>query len=147
MPTISELYPSKHLSAADLQNKDVVVTIERVEMEEFDDNGRKATKPVVYFQGSSKSMVFNKTNCNTVADITGQENTDNWPGARICIYPTVVPFGNKMVEAIRVKRPPDSAAVAVVSPPPAVPPVAAEVAVAPANPQVDDDLADEIPWK
>ncbi len=83
MPAINDIYPSKYLSAADLQNKDVAVTIEKVEMEEFEDNGRKVTKPVVYFQGSAKAMIFNKTNATTVADLTGQDNTDNWPGARI----------------------------------------------------------------
>ncbi len=147
MPTITDIYPSKYPSAADLQNKDVVVTIDRVEMEEFDDNGRKVTKPVVYFQESDKAMVFNKTNATSVVDITGQDNTDHWGGARICLYSTMVQFGTKMTEAIRVKRPPEPTAAAVVSPPPAVPPVAAEVVVAPANSQVDDDLADEIPWK
>ncbi len=162
MPTITDIYPSKYLSAADLQNKDVAVTIERVEMEEFEDNGRKVTKPVVYFQGSAKAMIFNKTNATTVVDITGQPDTDNWGGVQICLYGTMVQFGVKMVEAIRIKRPLEPTAVAVASPPPAVPPVAApppaamapvasvsEPPAAPAvavNPQVDAELNDEIPW-
>ena len=81
MPTISEMYPGKYLSAPDLKNQEVTVTIERVEMEQFDDAGRKVMKPVVYFQGSDKAMVFNKTNATSVVDITGQDNTDNWGGA------------------------------------------------------------------
>ncbi len=154
MPSVkNELYPSKYLSAADLQNRDVIVTIVKVEMEEFEDNGRKVTKPVVHFQGSPKAMIFNKTNATTVADITGQDNTDHWGGARICLYPTMVQFGSKMTEAIRVKRPPDEpTATSAVSPPPVPPsaqPVAAEVPapVVAVNPQVDADLNDEIPWK
>ncbi len=153
MPTISELYPSKYLSAADLQNKDVAVTINRVEMEEFEDNGRKVTKPVVYFQGSAKAMIFNKTNATTVADITGQDDTDHWGGARICLYPTMVQFGSKMTEAIRVKRVPEPVAAtaqpvataAPVASVPTVPPAAPAPAVV-ANPQVDAELNDEIPW-
>ena len=150
MPAINDIYPSKYLSAADLQNRDVAVTIERVEMEEFEDSGRKVTKPVVFFQGSAKAMIFNKTNATTVADITGQDNTDHWGGARICLYPTMVQFGSKMTEAIRVKRPPESTAVPPVLPtvPPAAP--AAEAVPAPvaaANPQADAELNDEIPWK
>ena len=162
MPTINDIYPSKYLSAADLKNQEVVVTIDHVEMDEFDDNGRKVTKPVVYFQGSPKAMIFNKTNATTVVDITGQPDTDNWGGARICLYPTMVQYGSKMTEAIRVKRPPEPTAVAVASPPPAVPPVVAPppAAMAPvasvpeppaapavaANPQADAELNDEIPW-
>ncbi len=156
MPKLSDIFPSKYLSAADLQNKEVIVTIERVEFDQFDNDGGKATKPVAYFHGSQKAMVLNKTNAATIGDIAGQDDTDNWPGARICLYPTMVPFGNKMTEAIRVKRPPEPTAVAVSSPPPAVPPAAASVASVPeptaapavaVSPQVDADLNDEIPWK
>ncbi len=162
MPSVkNELYPSKYLSAADLQNRDVIVTIVKVEMEEFEDNGRKVPKPVVHFQGSPKAMIFNKTNATTVADITGQDNTDHWGGARICLYPTMVQFGSKMTEAIRVKRvpevpaatvaPPIAAEVVTATPAATQPaqPVAAEVPapVVAVNPQVDADLNDEIPWK
>ncbi len=56
--------------------------------------------------------------------------------------PTMVQFGSKMTEAIRVKRPPESTAVPLVLP--TVPPPAPVVA---ANPQADAELNDEIPWK
>ena len=136
MPSVkNDLFPSKFLAASDLQNKDVAVMIERVETDEFEDNGRKVIKPVVYFQGCPKPMIFNKTNSTTVADITGQDNTDNWRGSRICLFPTMVQVGAQMKEAIRVKRVPEVAAA----------PVAPVAPVA--DPQVDDDLADEIPWK
>ena len=145
MPKVTEIYPSKYLSAADLGNHEVVATISRVEMDEFDDNGRKATKPVVYFEGHSKGLVANKTNSISIADITGQDDTDNWPGARICLYPTMVQFGAKMKEAIRVKRPPEPGAVAVVPPAP-VQPVAPTAPAVSVNPQVDADLDDGIPF-
>ena len=134
MPLVNEVFPSKYLGAADLQNKDVLVTIDRVEMEQFEDAGKKVPKPVVYFRGSEKGLVANKTNSVAIADITGQPDTDNWGGARICLFPTMVQFGVKMTEAIRVKRPPAA---------PAVPdPVAPEVPpVAPV-----DDMEDSIPW-
>ena len=144
MPTITDLYPSNRLSAADLQNKDVLVVVEKVELEEFDDSGRKVTKPVAHFVGSAKTMVLNKTNSLSIADITGQDNTDDWGGARICLYPTLVQFGAKMVEAIRVKRVPEPPVTAPVPAAP-TPPAPATPAVA-VNPQVDPELNDEIPW-
>ncbi len=149
MPSVkNELYPSKYLSAADLQNRDVAVTIVKVEMEEFEDNGRKVTKPVVHFQGSPKAMIFNKTNATTVADITGQDDTDHWGGARICLYSTMVQFGSKMTEAIRVKRVPEvaPAAPAVAAPMPAIAPEPTAAPAIAATPQVDPELNDEIPW-
>ena len=115
-------------------------------------------------------MVLNKTNSLKIAEITGRDNTDHWCGAKLCLYATMVPFGAKMVEAIRIKQVPEPPVAATVQPAPAAPvtsvptvpqatpavvapvanlpePVVVEAVVAPANPQVDDDLADEIPWK
>ena len=41
MPKLSELYPSKYLSAADLNNKEAVAEIVQVTIEEFENDGRQ----------------------------------------------------------------------------------------------------------
>ena len=144
MPSVkNELFPSKYIAASNLQNKDVVVTIERVDLVEFDnDNGTKEMKSVVFFKGGAKGLVLNKTNATTIADITGQDDTDNWPGSKVCLFPTMVPWGAKTVEAIRIKRVPEPVSVMSVDRFGRRLPGAATAA----NPQVDDDMADEIPF-
>ena len=62
MPDVNEVFPGKYLGAADLKNQEAACTIDYVEMEQFDDGGKKVMKPVVHFQGAGKAMVFNKTN-------------------------------------------------------------------------------------
>ena len=119
----NDVFPSRFAAAADLKGREVPLTIDRVELETFENK----QKPIVFFKGAEKGLVCNKTNFNLIALIAG-EDTDDWPGKSIILYPTMVDFKGETKEAIRVRRPPE---------PPA--PVTVEA-------QVDDDLADEIPF-
>ncbi|TIT00215.1 hypothetical protein [Mesorhizobium sp.] len=106
MTDLNELYPSKYLSAADLKGKKVTMTIKAVVIEEFEDNGGKVKKPIAYFkEGGDKGLVCNKTNAMTIARIAGKTNTDDWTGVRITLFPTMVQFGGKVTEAIRIEPP------------------------------------------
>jgi hypothetical protein len=105
MPKISEFYPSNYLRAADLGGTEKIATIDRVESVEFDDGGRKRTKPVVHFRNPGlKGLVANKTNCMRIAAAVGTEDTDAWPGKQVVLYPDLVEFQGKVSEAVRVKR-------------------------------------------
>lgn len=99
---IDQAFPSKYLKASDLPEEGTqAFTIEKIEIEEI---GReKQRKPVLYFEDSDKSMVANKTNCNTIAKITGSRNFEDWTGTTIHLYRADVEFGGEMVESIRVK--------------------------------------------
>ena len=62
MPNIDDFYPSKFLRASDLKGKEITVTIDRVEAEEFEQDGVKRTKPVVHFRDKGiKPLVLNRT--------------------------------------------------------------------------------------
>ncbi len=100
---LNDLYPSKYLSAADLQGKEVVAVIESIAMEKFDDG---AEKPLIRFQGHQKGLVCNKTNAMAIGAIHG-DDTDQWIGKPICLFSMMVTFQNKATEAIRVKRVPE----------------------------------------
>ena len=99
---ITEAFPSKYISAADLQGRPVRVHIDRVEIGQFNDG---KTKPILYFQGKQKGLALNKTNANTIGNTFGPD-TDNWTGAEIELFPTDVDFQGKMVRAVRVRVPP-----------------------------------------
>lgn len=105
---MSEMYPdtSTWLKAADLQKRRVLVEIDHVRAEEINSNdGGKETKAVVYFKGHEKGLVLNKTNAAQIAYMYGDE-MDMWTDRRIELYPTMVDFAGKMVEAIRIAPPP-----------------------------------------
>ena len=97
---ISKAFPSDYLKAADLDDKPRTLKMQRVEMGKIGDD----TKPVLYFSGEEKGLVVNKTNANIITKIYG-DDTDDWIGQDIILYPAMVEFKGDMVEAIRVRAP------------------------------------------
>lgn len=98
---INTAFPSSYLKAADLQGRRVPVTVDRVAMEDI--GGEH--KPVLFFQGKDRGLVLNKTNAAMIAEIAASEETDEWKGVRIVLYPTKTDFQGKRVDAIRVDYP------------------------------------------
>ena len=95
---VSEAFPSDYLRAADLRGNNVRVVIDRVEMKDIGDD----VKPVVFFQNKDKGVVLNKTNANNIAALYG-DDTDDWIGKEVVLYPTMVDFQGRSVEAIRIR--------------------------------------------
>ena len=100
MTTVSEAFPSNYLKAADLNNRTVKVTIDKVIFEEIGQNRDK--KPVVLFEKVKKGMVLNKTNAKRIGKMYG-EQMDNWSGKEIELYSELVPFQGEDVPSIRVR--------------------------------------------
>lgn len=97
---VSEAFPSKYLTAADLQGRNVPVVISNVIVEELD--GKR--KLSIYFQGKQKSFICNKTNANNIAAIYG-DDTDGWIGQEVILFEAMVDYQGKTVPAIRVRAP------------------------------------------
>lgn len=144
---ITEAFPSNYLRAGDLQDRNVTVVIDRVDMEEIGGSGDH--KPVIYFQGKEKGMVLNKTNAANIAVAYG-DDTDNWSGGEIVLFPAMVDFQGRSVAAIRVRVPPrkpgNGAGRAAPGHTEASPP-AHGAATKPTNGQPRrDDMSDDIPF-
>jgi hypothetical protein len=104
MPSVSDFYPSKYLSASDLKGKRLKATIAKVSVEEFINDGDKQNKPVVHFKESIKPFLANKTNLNIMAKLCG-DNTDDWAGKQVGLRMELVSFRGKVTESIRVTQP------------------------------------------
>ena len=99
--------PSNSLKAADLEGAEITLTIKSYEGKEFTEktkDGREyqKMKPILSFDETDKTMVFNKTNLESVAYAYGKE-MDDWIGKSITLYPTITDMGGKKVECIRVR--------------------------------------------
>ncbi len=103
---VGELYPSKYLKAADLQDREIKMVIARIELEVIGDDDKK---PVVYFTKARKGLVMNRTNAKVIAAAYGQD-TDQWEDKEVILFPMMVQFRDDMVESIRVKIPKPAAA-------------------------------------
>jgi hypothetical protein len=95
---INSAFPSTYLKAADLQGKSVTLTMDHVTMEDIGGD----QKPVLYFQGTERGIVLNKTNTSIISEMYGYE-TDDWVGKKITIHPARVEFQGRIVDAIRVR--------------------------------------------
>lgn len=99
MVSVNTAFPSKWLKAADLNNREHTLVIDRII---FEDVGDGDPKPVMYFQGHQKGMVLNKTNAQTLAYVHGDE-MDLWSGRQVVLFVQMVQFQSGMVPAIRCR--------------------------------------------
>lgn len=97
---IMSAFPSNYVKASDLQGREVEVAISHVTVEEI--GGDRL--PVLHFQGAEKGLVLNKTNATNISMVHGQD-TDNWAGRRVTLFPAVTDFNGRTVPCIRVKGP------------------------------------------
>ena len=97
---MSEEFPSKFLKAADLQGREVRVTMQNVEREKIGDD----FKPVLYFKGKDKGVVLNKTNAGTISDSYG-DDTEDWFDQPLILFSVMVDFQGKVGPAIRCRVP------------------------------------------
>ena len=97
---ISDEFPSRYLKAADLQGREVRVTMQHVEKEKLGDEMKLA----LYFKGKEKAMILNKTNSNTIADSYG-DDTEDWFDQPLILFSVMVDFQGKVGPAIRCRVP------------------------------------------
>ena len=86
--TVSELYPSKWLKAADLA-RPVTVKIEQCSFEQIYNQraGEHEPRLVIAFTGCKKRLITNKTQCQAIAAIVGSDAFADWPGQAVTLAP------------------------------------------------------------
>ena len=103
MPHWKSMMDRDYIFAFDLGGKDVTVTIRDVKAGSLVSNGgRKAKKPVAFFEGKDKGLALNATNCKTIAKLYGND-TEAWIGKQITLWPTTTEMNGETVECIRVR--------------------------------------------
>jgi hypothetical protein len=101
---VNQAFPSKYLKAdGDLPEEgNLILTMDRVELEDVGSADKTEIKPVLYFRDHEKGLVVNKTNGSTIAGLYGPE-TDDWGGKKIALFSQEVDFQGRQVLAIRVR--------------------------------------------
>lgn len=126
-------FPTRFITAGDLNGKSFVLTIKAFTLEEMQSHdNQKVVKPCLWFVGAQRGMVLNRTNSMIVAQLYSYE-TDNWIGKSVEIYATKVRAFGSMQDALRIRE--------------RIPAQAKPVAQAPTVEQVsglddDEDVAD-----
>jgi hypothetical protein len=101
---MSDIFPSKYVKAAALNGRTVTLTIKSLAVEDMlNHSNEKERKPVLYFERATKGLVLNRTNGMIIAALYGDES-DDWTGKRISIYPTRVKAFGTLQDCIRVRE-------------------------------------------
>lgn len=103
---IRDLKQSRFLTQRDIE-RPVLVTITACKEVNVAMQGAEPDERwTLSFREFDKSMVLNSTNGQTIAAITGSEESDDWIGHQIVIFvdPTIS-FGGKLVGGIRCRAP------------------------------------------
>jgi hypothetical protein len=98
---LSDMYPSKWLSADDLPDGISVVTIRKIAVEELGQSRER--KPVIDLAEYKKRWIVNRTNARKLGELLGKDSTA-WIGKRIELVVRDVDVGGESHRAIRVTR-------------------------------------------
>jgi hypothetical protein len=100
-----EIFPSKYLKEADLAGEPHEVDIDRAPTETLGKGDDAEPKTVLYFRDGTKPLPLNMTNWDSVAEITGCDDTVEWRGHRIELYPSTTLMRGSIVPCIRIRAP------------------------------------------
>jgi hypothetical protein len=97
----TELFP--YIDGLSLKGIRVNLVMDKVTSEMLP-NGRggEDAKYVLYFEGSKKGLVLNKTNVKRIIKIVGSDDTEDWKGKTICVYSEKVKAFGEVHDAVRV---------------------------------------------
>jgi hypothetical protein len=102
----TDAYPSKYFKAADYDDDwTMTVEIELARMEEIGGDGKKTEKLVTYFKRVKPGLAVGPTVFDQIADVTGEDDSDDWKGHHVELYRDTTLFQGKDVPCIRVRKP------------------------------------------
>jgi hypothetical protein len=100
-----QMYGNKYLGAADLKGKSYRLPIGKTEVAELrEKDGTTKKKYVVFFNGTEKGLVLNKTNALALAGAYGKDPTA-WSGQEVEVYSEMTGIGKEGVRVRPVRVP------------------------------------------
>ena len=99
----SDVFPSRFFKADDLSDPPTL-TIAGGKYETLKNHkGKDEQKLVLNFLKTKKLLVVNATNFDKIVEVTGEADSDDWPGHAIQLYGTEVQVGTEMKPCVRVR--------------------------------------------
>ena len=102
---LNDLFPRKYATGEDLAGKSVTLTISHLRQEKMTPTPGAAPveKWVVFFKEAQKGIVLSKTLAFQISKVVGSEDTDDWVGKKVVLYPEPVNVAGYTRTAIRAK--------------------------------------------
>lgn len=99
--TLDGAFPSKYLTAADVEGKRFSAVVKAVNYEMMTDGTQK---PVVLFEGLRKSVVLNKTRAKFLATLAKSKKFDDWIGQSVDICGGMTSLRGEDVTCIKFEK-------------------------------------------
>ena len=102
----NEAYPSRYFKAKDYpEDWTLTVEIEMARLESFENGKSKSEKLVAYFRRQKSGLVCGPVLFDQIADVTGEDDSDNWKGHRVTLFRDTTQFQGQDTPCIRVRAP------------------------------------------
>jgi hypothetical protein len=101
---MSEVFPSKFLRAADIDEDDIDEDLRCIIEKVAHADDPQIEKPLLFLEELDKALVLNRTNANATAAEYG-DNTQAWIRQPIILFTQSVTFQGRTAPAIRVRNP------------------------------------------
>lgn len=107
---INEMFPSRFVRGEDLQGRAVIVTIARVQTERMRPNPQspELKKYVLYTIEGKKGVVLSKTLATQIAQTLNCNDTDDWNGKKVTLFPEPMTVAGVQRVAIRARKSTDN---------------------------------------
>ena len=100
---IDKMFPKKYATGSDLEGP-VTLSIARVQSKKMRSfSGPDTLKWVIYFQNAQKGVVLSRTLADQIVEAVGSDETDDWIGHQVTLYPQNVMVAGKQRIAIRAR--------------------------------------------
>ena len=78
---------------------------ERTDRDVEKSGGQGAVQDCPLFQRHQEVFPLNVTNWDAVVDVTSEDDSDNWPGHKLELFPTTTTMAGKLKDCIRIRPP------------------------------------------
>jgi hypothetical protein len=104
---LAQMFPKRYATGEDLQGKPVTLTIAKVSQEKMhpNPNSPAVDKWVIYFEKAQKGIVLSRTLAYQIAEAIGSDETADWGGKRVTLYPEAMLVAGQKRVAIRARKP------------------------------------------
>lgn len=99
--TRKDAFPSSWINATSVEPEGEEVTIREVTLESVGE--KKEELPVIRFDERDDRLVCRITNWNSIVELTGEEDSDNWVGKRIKLVRVRVECRGEMRDGVRIQ--------------------------------------------
>jgi len=106
---LNSMFPRKYATGADLNGNTVIVTINSLSVEKLSPHPGQPPMDrfILYFDEAQKGVILSRTLANQIASILQSDDTVNWTGRKIALYPMQMNVAGKSRIAIRAKKAPE----------------------------------------